>query len=169
MTGGAVFAVGAEVTQTHELVGSRCLGISQRSFHLTVGEHFQTVGIQTGQIVLACGIGIGIIKQIAVLTDFRIHGGIGIHPMDGGTLDLAAISGVTAPGFGIVGCQNFHDITVLVLDATGTLDQVCALQTALGTFGVQTLILGNGSLQEVIGFNPQVTGEGDLTGTCLSR
>ena len=46
MLSAAVLRVGAEVTQTHELVGSGGLGVLQALFYLTAGEHFQRIGIQ---------------------------------------------------------------------------------------------------------------------------
>ena len=99
-TGLAVFAVGAEVAKTHKLICFRCFGVFQALFHLTAGENFQRVGVQTGQKVLSCGIGIGIVKKVAVLTNFCVTAVIGIHPMDGSTLDLAAVCRVTATGVG---------------------------------------------------------------------
>ena len=83
MLGGGVLAVGAEVAQTHELEGRRCLGAGQGSFHLAAGEDLQGVGVHAAEVILACGIGIGVVKQIAVLTDLGIHSGLGIHPVDG--------------------------------------------------------------------------------------
>ena len=142
MAGSAVLAVGAEVTQTHELEAHRSLGIGQGCFHLAAGENLQGVGVQAGQIVLACGIGIGIIKQVAVLTDLCVHCGGSVNPVDGSALDLAAVGRIAAPGLGVIGGQNFHNIAVLVGNAAGALDQVGTLQPALGAIGVQPLVLG---------------------------
>ena len=62
MIGAAVLAVGAEVAETHELEGIASLGILQRSFYLTAGEHFQRIGVQACQKILASCIGIGIVE-----------------------------------------------------------------------------------------------------------
>ena len=69
MLGGGVLAVGAEVAQTHELIGGGRLGVLQAGFHFTAGQHFQRIGIQAGQEILAGGIGIGIVEEVGVLTD----------------------------------------------------------------------------------------------------
>ena len=50
MTGSAVLGVGAEVAQTHELIGSGGLGFCQGSLHLAAGENLQGIGVQTGQV-----------------------------------------------------------------------------------------------------------------------
>ena len=153
MLRGGVLAVGAEVTQTHELVGGRSLGVLQGSLDFTAGEDFQRVGIQAAEVILARCIGIGIVKQVGVLTDLGIHSSGGVHPVDGSALDLAAIGGVAAPGLRIVGGQDFGDIAVLIGDTAGALDQISTLQTALGAIGVQTLVLGDGLSQEGIGLD----------------
>ena len=121
MLGGRVLGIGAEVAQTHELEAHGCLGVLQALLHLAAGENLQRVGVQTSQEVLAGGIGIGIVKQIAVLTHFSISAVVCVHPVNGSTLDLSAVSGIAATGFGVIGSQNFHNVTVLVLNAAGTL------------------------------------------------
>jgi len=113
------------------------------------------------------GVGVHGLEQVFVLTDFGIHGSIGVYPVDGSTLDLAAVSGITTTGLGIVGGQNFGDIAVLVGDTAGALDKIGTLQAALGAIGIQALVLGHGNSQEVVSFDPQITGEGNLTGTVL--
>ena len=128
----AVLTVGAEVAQTHELEGISSLCALQALFDFAAGEHFQRVGIQASKEILACCIGIGIIKQIAVLANLSIHSGFCVHPVDGCALDLTAVSRIAAAGLGIVGCQNFHHIAVFVGDTAGALDQICTLQAALG-------------------------------------
>ena len=164
MAGCAVAAVGAEVAKSHELIGCGSLGVCQGSFRLAAGEHFQGVGVHACQEIFTCGIGIGIQEQIVILADLGIHSSLGIHPVDGSTLDLTAVSGVAATGLGIVGSQNFHHIAVLIGDTAGALDQVSTLQAAFRSVGEQALVLGHGNCQEVIGFDPQIPGEGDLTG-----
>ena len=63
--------------------------------------------------------------------------------------------------------RDSHHIALLVLHAAGALDEVGPLQAALGAVGVETLILGNGSLQEVVRLHIEVAGEGDRTGAGL--
>ena len=164
MVRGAVLAVGAEVAQTEELVGGGSLGVFQAGFHLAAGEHLQGVGVQAAEEVLAGGVGIGIVKQVIVLTDLGLAAVVGVHPVDGCALDLPAVGGVAPLGGGVVGGQHLHHVAVFVLDAAGAGDQVGTLQTALGAVGGQALVLGNGGLHEVVGFNPQIPGEGDLVG-----
>ena len=161
---GRILAVRGEITQTHELEGFSCLGVCQTGFHLTAGENFQRVGIQTGQEILAGGIGIGIVKEVRILTNLGIDCGLGIYPVDGSALDLTAVSRITATGFGVVGGKYFGDIAILVGVVTGTLNEVSALQAALGTIRVKTLILGNGLCQKIVCFNPEVAGEADFPG-----
>ena len=84
--------------------------------------------------------------------------------MDGGPLHLASVGGIPAPGFRVVLRQDLYHVARLVLDAAGALDQVGPLQAALRTGGIQALILGNGSLQEVLLLNIQMLGEGDRAG-----
>ena len=83
MAGDAVLGVGAEVTQTHELVGSGSLSVFQTLLHLTAGENLQGVGIQAGQIVLACGIGIGIVEEVGILTYLGISTVVALPPASG--------------------------------------------------------------------------------------
>ena len=127
MAGSAVPGVGAEVAQTHELEAHGSLGILQGCFYLTAGEHFQGVGVQAGQVVHTCGIGIGVIKEVGVLTDLGIHSGFRIHPVDGSTLDLPAVGGIAAPGLGIVSGQNLGNIAVFIGDTAGALNEVSTL------------------------------------------
>ena len=130
MVSGGVLGVGAEVAQTHELIGGGSLGVSERGLHLTAGENLQGMGVHAGQEVLACGVGIGIVEEIGILTDLGVGAGFGVHPMDGSALDLPAVGGIAALGVGIVGSQDLGDIAVFVGDAAGALDDVGALQTA---------------------------------------
>ena len=162
MAGFAILAVGAEVAQTHELIGGRCLCVFQALFHLTAGENLQRVGVQAGQEVLVCGIGICIVKEVAVLTNLSLCTVVGIHPVNGSALDLPAVSGIAAPGLGIVGSQHLDDLAVFVLDAAGAGNQICALQAALRSVGEQTLKLRNGLSKEIVCFDPKITGECDL-------
>ena len=161
VAGGAVAAVGAEVAQTHELVGSRSLGVTQGGLDLAAGQDFQGVGVHVAQQGLHAG---GVrgdgIEQVLVQPDLGIHGGLGVHPVDGGTLDLAAVGRIAAAGLGIIGGQDLGDVAVLIGVVAGAGDQVSALQAALQAVGIQALVLGNGSGQEVVGLDPKVTGEG---------
>ena len=164
MLGGRILAVGAEVTQTHELIAVTGLGILQCGFDLTSGEDLQRIGIQIlNQRFHAGSVRIGSVEQIVVQTNLCIHSSLSVDPVDGSALDLAAVGRVTATGLRIVGCQNLGDVAVLVGVVTGALDQVSALQAAFRAVGEQTLVLRNGFSQEVIGLDPQIPGEGDLT------
>ena len=116
---------------------------------------------------LKMAVGIHSLEQILVLTDFGVHSGFGIHPVDGGTLDLAAVGGIAAAGLGILGGQNLDDVAVFVGVVAGAGDEVCTLQAALQAVGIQALVLGHGSGQEIGGLDPQVPGEGDLAGAVL--
>ena len=126
MVSGRILGVRAEITQTHELEGGRCLGILQTGFYLTTGENLQRVGVQTGKEILTCGIGVGIVEEIVVLTNFRVTAGCGIYPMNGSALDLPAVGRIAASGIRIVGCQNFGDIAVFVSDTACALDDISA-------------------------------------------
>ena len=122
-----ILVVGAEVAKSHELEGLSCLCILQASLYLTAGEHFQGIGIQTGQEILSGSVGVSILKEIIVLTDLCIPAGGGIHPVNGRALDLPSVGGVTTFGVGVIGCQNLGDIAVFVSDATGALNDISAL------------------------------------------
>ena len=98
MLGGRVLGIGAEVADSHELIGRGSLSISQECLHLTAGEHFQRVGVQASQVVLVCCIGIGIVEQVGVLTDLGVHAVVCVNPMDGCALDLTAIGRITTLG-----------------------------------------------------------------------
>ena len=62
MVGSGILAVGAEVAQTHELEGGGSLDVGQGGLQLAAGENFQRTGVQAGQIILACSIGIGVVE-----------------------------------------------------------------------------------------------------------
>ena len=96
-------SVGAEVAQTHELVGSGGLGICQTGLHLTAGEYFQRVGVHAGKEVLSGGIGIRVVKEIVILPDLGVAAVFRVHPVDGSTLDLPAIGGVAPTGIRVRG------------------------------------------------------------------
>ena len=49
VAGSAIAAVGAEVAQTHELVGSRSFGIRQGGLDLAAGQNFQGVLVHIAQ------------------------------------------------------------------------------------------------------------------------
>ena len=81
--------------------------------------------------------------------------------MNGGTLDLPSVSGITALGVRIVGGKYLGDIAVFVGNAAGAGDHISTLQAALRATGEQALILGNGFCQEIVRFDPQIPGEGN--------
>ena len=84
--------------------------------------------------------------------------------MERGTLDLAAVGGITAAGLRIIGAQHLGDVAVRVLHTAGTLHQIRALQAALRTVGGQSLVLGHRDLHKVLRLDPQMAREGDLMG-----
>ena len=79
MLGRRIPAVGAEVTQAHKLVGTGGLCFFQAGFHLAAGKHFQRVRIQASKEILSGSIGVGIVKEVAVLANFRIAAVVGIY------------------------------------------------------------------------------------------
>ena len=64
-----IFAVGAEIAKTHELVGSRCFRILQTHFDFAIGENFQRIGVQACQEILAGCIRIGPAGEQMLLTE----------------------------------------------------------------------------------------------------
>ena len=60
MVRGGIFAVGAEVTQTHELEPVGGLGVSQGGFHLAVRQNLQGMGVQALQKILIARVGFGV-------------------------------------------------------------------------------------------------------------
>ena len=84
--------------------------------------------------------------------------------MDGGTPHLPAVSGVAAPALRVVLRQHLGDAAVLVLHAAGAADEIGPFQAALRSIGVEPLVLGHRGLQEIVGLDPEVAGEGDLPG-----
>ena len=83
--------------------------------------------------------------------------------MECGTLDLSSVSGISAAAFGIVSRIDLNHIAVLIFLAACALNEICALKSALGTVGEQSLVLGNGLFHEVLGLNIEFTGESDLS------
>ncbi len=137
----AVLAVRAEVAQTHKLIGCRRLGALQTLFHLTAGEHLQRLGIQTGEKILACGIRVGIVKEVGVLMHLGFTAVICIHPVDGCALNLPSVGGIAALGVGVIGGKYFNNIAVFVGIVAGAGDYICALEPTFGAGGVEPLIL----------------------------
>ena len=122
MLGGRILSIGAEVAKAHKLECIAGLRIGQRALYLTAGEDFQRIGIQTGQEILSGGIGVRVVKQVCVLTDLSIYCGLRIHPVVGSALVLPTVSGITAPGIGILRCQDLGHIAVFVGNTAGALD-----------------------------------------------
>ena len=94
MAGGAVLAVRAEIAQTHELIGRGRLGVPEAGLHLAAGEHRKALRVQAIQEVLVRAVGLLIGKQVVVQPDLRVHAVLRVHPVERGTLDLAAVGGV---------------------------------------------------------------------------
>src|SRR5699024_1162890 len=123
MAGLGVLVVGAEIALPQELEGGGSLHVGQAGLHLGVGEHLQGAGVEAVQEILVAGVGIGVGEQVVVQTDLGVHGGGGVHPVDGGALHLAAVGGITAPAVGIVGGKDLGDIAVFILGTAGALDE----------------------------------------------
>ena len=83
------------------------------------------------------------------------------------TLDLAAVGRISAAAFGIIGRKNLGNIAVGILNAACAGDEICTLQAALGAFGIKPFVLGNGSFKEVLGLDPQIARESDLSSSGL--
>ena len=120
----AVAVIQAEVAHAHELerggVDTGAVGLlvelgshsGHSLFHLTAGEDLQRIGIQAVQEVLVCTIGSGIGEQVIVETNLCVQCGLCINPVDGSTLDLAAVSRVAALAF----CRGRNIITLALVD-----------------------------------------------------
>ena len=150
-----ILVIQAEVAQTHELVaGSRlsalvAFGVAvrgggQTGLHLAVRQDLQRAGIQALDEVLVGGVGVGVGEQVVVKPHLGVHGGGGVHPVDGGTLHLPAVGGVAAPAVGIIlaAIPVTLPFSSVSYDA---LDEICTLQAALRAVGVRRLYLGTGS------------------------
>ena len=87
--------------------------------------------------------------------------------MDGGPLHFAPVGGVAAPAVRVVLGGDLGDVSVFVGLVAHALDKVGPLQAALGTLGVEPLVLGYGLGQEVLPLDPQLPGEGDGVGSLL--
>ena len=159
MLGGGVLIVHAEIAKAQELIAVANLCVLEALLQLAAAENLEAVGIQAVHKVLACCIGLCISEEVGVEANLSVGAVVCINPMDGSALDLAAVGGISAVGLGVVGAENLGDVAIGVLHTAGAGDEVSALQTALGAAGVQTLILGNGNLQEIIGLNVNLTGE----------
>ena len=81
--------------------------------------------------------------------------------MDRRALDLAAVSGITAAGLGVIRRVDLFDAAVGCQLAAGAGDEVRTLQPALRPVGVQALILGDRLRQKVLGLDPDLTRERD--------
>ncbi len=80
-------------------------------------------------------VGGGVGEEVVVQTDLRVDGGVGVHPVDGGALDLAAVGGIAALGLRVVLRQDLDHVAGLVLHAAGAADEVGPLQAALRAGG----------------------------------
>ena len=65
MAGGAVLVVGGKVAETQELEAIRRGAVLERLFHLAAGEHFERIGVQAVDEVLAGASGSGSEKSIS--------------------------------------------------------------------------------------------------------
>ncbi len=71
------------------------------SLHLAPGENLQRMGVHAGEEILAGGIGIGIVEKVGILANLGLTAVVGIHPVDGSTLDLAAVPLTLRPSAGL--------------------------------------------------------------------
>lgn len=156
MPGGRVLAVNAEIAHTQELELCRSNCVFKHFLNLAAVEHFKRVGVHALDVIFIGGIGILVAEQIAVKPYLSVGAIVRIDPMDGRTLDLAAVSRIAATALGVVCCEYLCDIAVCVLYAACAFDEICALETALKTVGVQALVFRNGRFEEVVGFDVEI-------------
>ena len=126
MAGSAVLVIHAEVALAQELEGGGGLRAGQAGLHLGVGEHLQGAGVEAVQEVLVPGVRLGVGEQVVVQPHLGVHGGGGVHPMNGRALHLPAVGGVAAPAVGIVLGQNGGDVARRIGLIAGALDHIGA-------------------------------------------
>ena len=160
-----ILVIGTEIAKPHKLIGRWCLCFFQTCLHFAACQDFKRIGVQTSEKIFSCGIGVGIVEQIAVLPDFCIAAIVCVNPVNGCAFNFSSVRGIAALGFGIISGKYFDNVTAFIGNAAGAGDEICTLQAALGTTGEQPLVLGNCFLQEVVGLDPQIPGESDLVGT----
>lgn len=78
-----VLGVGAEIAQAEELEPVGRLGGGQRGLQLAALQHLQRAGVQAVQEVLVPAVWILVSKEVIVQPDLSVHGGGGVHPVDG--------------------------------------------------------------------------------------
>ena len=81
--------------------------------------------------------------------------------MDRRAFDLAPVGRIAAAGFGVILGVDLDDVPIFVALAARAVNEVSALETALGALRIKTLILGNGLGQEIVRLDPEVPGERD--------
>ena len=89
----------------------------QAFFHLAAGEDLETVRIEAVQEVLVCAVGIGIGEKVIVNADLGFAAVVGVHPVDGGALDLTAVGRIAAAAVWVVLSEDLGDFAVLILYA----------------------------------------------------
>ena len=119
------------------------------------------------QKVLVRAVGLGIQEQIVIQPDLRVHARFGIDPVNRCALDLASVGRVAAARSRVILGVDLDDVPGFITLAARAANEVCALETALGSFGVKPLILGNRLRQEIVRFNPQVPRKGYGVGPLL--
>ena len=150
------------------------IGISARHFSTlqpvstlrAASQHFETVGIDIVDEVLVRTVRIGVGKEIVIDSYLGVRAVVGIHPVDRGALDLAAVSGIAAAAFRIIFAEDLDDISVLVLAAAGAGDEIRPLQTDLKA-RIHPLELRRRDFHKVVSLNEQITGETDLACSVL--
>ena len=93
-----VLIVQAEISLTHKLEMTQALAASAEScFHLAAGQNFQrSRDSDSPKSFCPPASGSGIRKQIVIQAHLGVHRGGGIHPVDGGAFDLAAVGWIAA-------------------------------------------------------------------------
>ena len=97
MAGFGILVVQAEITLAHELETHRVLAffghrdLSEAFLDLAARQHFETVGIDIVEEVLVRTVRIRVGKEIVIDSYLGVRAVVGIHPVDRGALDLAAV------------------------------------------------------------------------------
>ena len=160
MVGSGILVVYTEIANAEELEVSGSGSVCQHALSFAAGENLEGVGVKIVKEVLVCTVGIGVGEEVIVKTDLAVNSSVAVYPVDSSALDLASVGGIAAAAVGIVLAEDFDNITLIVLYTACAGDEICTLQSALGTAGEQTLVLGNGSFHEIVCLNINGAGEG---------
>ncbi len=164
--------VQTEITISYKLEGKgilvcrRCMNAADCRFHFAVFQNSKTVLVDGIHKILAWAIRIGIVEQIIIHPYLSIKAVIRIHPMNGSSLHFMSVCRIAAAAGRIVFAEDFGDLTLLVFVKAGAGDDVGSLETDL-VAGEEALELGDLRLAEVLGFDPEMLGEGDFAAAGL--